>query len=81
MALAIRDQERAGLDVDQISIEAAQSGVQLSVLTRLAGKTIVLGVIALHSSEVESPDQVADLCGARSPTHRRSSSSPPRTAG
>ena len=52
--------ELADSSIDQISIEAAQSGVQLSVLERLAGKTIILGVIALHCSEVESPDLVAD---------------------
>ena len=52
--------ELAASPVDQISIEAAQSGVQLSVLEQLAGKTIILGVIALDSGEVESPDQVAD---------------------
>ncbi len=34
--------------------------MQLSVLERLTGKTIILGVIALDSGEVESPDQVAD---------------------
>jgi 5-methyltetrahydropteroyltriglutamate--homocysteine methyltransferase len=52
--------ELAESSVDQISIEAAQSGVQLSVLEQLAGKTIILGVIALDSREVESPGQVAD---------------------
>jgi 5-methyltetrahydropteroyltriglutamate--homocysteine methyltransferase len=52
--------ELADSSVDQISIEAAQSGVQLSVLEQLAGKTIILGVVALDSHAVESPDQVAD---------------------
>jgi 5-methyltetrahydropteroyltriglutamate--homocysteine methyltransferase len=46
--------------VDQISIEAARSGVQLSVLERLAGKTIILGVIALDSGEVQTAEQVAE---------------------
>jgi 5-methyltetrahydropteroyltriglutamate--homocysteine methyltransferase len=52
--------ELADSSVDQISIETAQSGVQLGVLEQLAGKTIILGVIALHSAEVESADRVAD---------------------
>jgi 5-methyltetrahydropteroyltriglutamate--homocysteine methyltransferase len=51
--------ELADSSVDQVSIEAAQSGVQLSVLERLPGKTIILGVVALDSAEVESADQVA----------------------
>jgi 5-methyltetrahydropteroyltriglutamate--homocysteine methyltransferase len=51
--------ELAGSSIDQISIEAAQSGVQLSVLEQLQGKTIILGVVALDSSEVESSEQVA----------------------
>jgi 5-methyltetrahydropteroyltriglutamate--homocysteine methyltransferase len=46
--------------VDQISIETAQSGVELDVLDELAGKTIILGVIALNSDAVESPETVAD---------------------
>ena len=51
--------ELAGSSVDQISIETAQSGVDLSVLERLAGKTIILGVVALHSDAVETAAQVA----------------------
>lgn len=76
VALAIRDQERAGLDIITDG-EIAQSGVQLSVLEQLAGKTIILGVLALDTDEVESAGQVADHRGARSPTRRRSSSWPP----
>jgi len=30
------------------------------VLSQLAGKTIILGVIALHSAEVETPETVAE---------------------
>jgi 5-methyltetrahydropteroyltriglutamate--homocysteine methyltransferase len=45
--------------VDQISIETAQSGLELSVLERLGGKTIILGVLALDSADVETPETVA----------------------
>ena len=40
--------------VDQISIEAAQPKLDLSVLGRMGDKTIMLGVIDLGSDEVES---------------------------
>ena len=40
--------------VDQISIEAAQPGLDLGVLAELAPKTIVLGVVDLSNNEVES---------------------------
>jgi 5-methyltetrahydropteroyltriglutamate--homocysteine methyltransferase len=51
----------AGAPVDQISIEAAQPDLDLAVLDGLtaAGKTIILGVIALDSEQVESADTVA----------------------
>jgi 5-methyltetrahydropteroyltriglutamate--homocysteine methyltransferase len=44
---------------DQISIETAQSNLDCSVLGRLDGKTIMLGVIDLSLMEVESPATVA----------------------
>jgi 5-methyltetrahydropteroyltriglutamate--homocysteine methyltransferase len=44
----------------QISIETAQSGLDLGVLADLAGKTIILGVIDLSDAQVESPAVVAD---------------------
>jgi 5-methyltetrahydropteroyltriglutamate--homocysteine methyltransferase len=44
---------------DAISIEAAQPKLDLGVLRELAGKTILLGVIDLGSSEIESADEVA----------------------
>ena len=44
--------------VDQISIEAAQPALDLSVLQRLADKTIVLGVLNLGTVEVEAQDVV-----------------------
>jgi 5-methyltetrahydropteroyltriglutamate--homocysteine methyltransferase len=52
--------ELAASPVDQISIETAQSDVDLSVLSELAGKTIILGVIALDTAEVETPDVVSE---------------------
>lgn len=45
--------------VDQISIEAAQPGVDLGVLADLAPKKIILGVIDLAAPEVESSEAVA----------------------
>jgi len=44
----------------QVSIETAQSNLDCSVLTRLAGKKIILGVIDLSNQEVETPEQVAE---------------------
>ena len=44
---------------NQISIETAQSNLDCSVLTGLAGKTIMLGVIDLSDMQVESPATVA----------------------
>ena len=51
--------ELAGCSTDQISIETAQSGLDLGVLADLAGKTIILGVIDLSDHEVESVETVA----------------------
>jgi 5-methyltetrahydropteroyltriglutamate--homocysteine methyltransferase len=45
--------------VDQVSIEAAQPRLDLSVLRQLPSKTIVLGVIDLADPAVESPVEVA----------------------
>jgi 5-methyltetrahydropteroyltriglutamate--homocysteine methyltransferase len=50
--------ELAAAPVDQISIETAQAELDVSVLGELAGKTIILGVIALDSDEVESAETV-----------------------
>src|SRR4051794_15182587 len=52
--------ELAGCPVDQISIETAQSGLDLGVLRDLSEKTIILGVIDLSDHEVESAELVAD---------------------
>jgi 5-methyltetrahydropteroyltriglutamate--homocysteine methyltransferase len=51
--------ELAGCACDQISIETAQSGLDLGVLADLPGKRIILGVIDLSNHEVESPKVVA----------------------
>src|SRR3954452_7886405 len=52
-------EELAAAPVDQISIETAQAELDVSVLSKLDGKTIILGVIALDSDEVETPETVA----------------------
>jgi len=44
----------------QISIETAQSGINLDVLNALPSKKIILGVLDLSTDEVESPEIVAD---------------------
>jgi 5-methyltetrahydropteroyltriglutamate--homocysteine methyltransferase len=51
--------ELAGCPADQISIETAQSGLDLGVLSDLTEKTIILGVLDLSTPEVESVDTVA----------------------
>jgi 5-methyltetrahydropteroyltriglutamate--homocysteine methyltransferase len=51
--------ELAGCSADQISIETAQSGLDLGVLADLAEKTIILGVLDLSTPEVESVETVA----------------------
>ena len=45
---------------NQISIEAAQPGLDLSVLGRMADKTMMVGVIDLGTEAVESSEVVAD---------------------
>jgi len=52
-------EELCAATVDQISIEAAQPQLDLSVLERMNGKIIVLGVIDLGSNDVETPEVVA----------------------
>jgi 5-methyltetrahydropteroyltriglutamate--homocysteine methyltransferase len=46
--------------VQQISIEAAQPNLDLSVLGTLPGKTIILGVLNLGDLRVETAQEVAD---------------------
>jgi 5-methyltetrahydropteroyltriglutamate--homocysteine methyltransferase len=52
--------ELAGCTADQISIETAQSNLDLEVLKSLGKKKIILGVINLGDLTVETPDIVAD---------------------
>jgi 5-methyltetrahydropteroyltriglutamate--homocysteine methyltransferase len=52
--------ELADSAVQQISIEAAQPNLDLSVLGRLPGKTIILGTLNLGDMTVETPEIVAD---------------------
>jgi 5-methyltetrahydropteroyltriglutamate--homocysteine methyltransferase len=52
-------EELADAPVDQVSIESAQAELDLEVLSALAGKTIILGVIALDTEDVESAETVA----------------------
>lgn len=52
--------ELEGSAVDQVSIEAAQPKLDLSVLRELPSKTIILGVIDLGDAAVERPETVAE---------------------
>ena len=63
--------ELAGCSADQISIETAQSGLDLGVLKDLSEKTIILGVIDLSDHEVESAETVADRVRRAFPTPPR----------
>ncbi len=51
--------ELEGSKVAQVSIEAAQPNLDLSVLRALPSKTIILGVIDLSTNEIETPETVA----------------------
>jgi 5-methyltetrahydropteroyltriglutamate--homocysteine methyltransferase len=50
--------ELAGSPVQQISIETAQSGLDCAVLTKLEGKSILLGCLDLNNLAVETPETV-----------------------
>ena len=52
--------ELADCIVDQVSIETAQPSLDLSVLTSLKNKSIILGVISLGTPEIETPEIVAE---------------------
>jgi 5-methyltetrahydropteroyltriglutamate--homocysteine methyltransferase len=52
--------ELTACSCDAISIETAQSQLDCSILTELAGKRIILGVINLGDHTVETADIVAD---------------------
>jgi 5-methyltetrahydropteroyltriglutamate--homocysteine methyltransferase len=49
----------ADTTASQISIEAAQPRLDLSVLKELSGKSVMLGVIDLGTTQIESPETVA----------------------
>jgi 5-methyltetrahydropteroyltriglutamate--homocysteine methyltransferase len=51
--------ELADVPVQQVSIETAQSGLDLGVLRDLSDKTVILGVIDLSTPEVETAETVA----------------------
>ena len=44
---------------DQISVETAQSNLDTSVLEKLSGKTVILGVLDLADMNVEAPETIA----------------------
>jgi 5-methyltetrahydropteroyltriglutamate--homocysteine methyltransferase len=52
--------ELAACRATHVSLEAAQPKLEPEVLRQLGGKTIVLGVLDLGASEVETPDVVAE---------------------
>ena len=52
--------ELADTPLKQISIETAQSKLDTSVLAKLPGKTIILGVLDLSDMNVETPETVAE---------------------
>jgi 5-methyltetrahydropteroyltriglutamate--homocysteine methyltransferase len=49
----------ADSSIDQVSVECAASGVDVSVLGTLKGKDVLLGVIDVGAEEVETPETVA----------------------
>ena len=52
--------ELSATAVQQVSVETAQPALDCSVLKELPNKTILLGVLDLSTSEVETPQLVAD---------------------
>jgi 5-methyltetrahydropteroyltriglutamate--homocysteine methyltransferase len=52
--------ELAGCVCDQVSIETGQSGLDCSVLSSLAGKTVILGVLKLGDDSVENQAQIVE---------------------
>lgn len=49
--------------IDQVSLECAHSHVPLDLLRLLDGKDVMVGVIDVASTTVETPDEVADTIG------------------
>jgi 5-methyltetrahydropteroyltriglutamate--homocysteine methyltransferase len=58
--------------VKEISIETAQSNLDCSVLEKLPGKTIILGVLDLSTHEIETPRWLPSASAAPCRTCRRS---------
>jgi 5-methyltetrahydropteroyltriglutamate--homocysteine methyltransferase len=52
--------ELAATSVQQVSVETAQSRLDCSALAALGGKTVLLGVLDLSTSDVESPGLIAE---------------------
>ena len=52
-------EELADSALDQVSIEAAQPGLDLGVLGALSGQTVMLGVLDLSTAEIETAETVA----------------------
>jgi 5-methyltetrahydropteroyltriglutamate--homocysteine methyltransferase len=52
--------ELARCNVNQISIETAQPSLDFAVLEQLPGKTIVIGVIDLNDTSVETPEVIVE---------------------
>jgi 5-methyltetrahydropteroyltriglutamate--homocysteine methyltransferase len=50
--------------IDQVSLECANSKVPMSLIGLLKDKTVMVGVIDVASTEVETPEQVAATIGA-----------------
>lgn len=46
--------------IDQVSVECAASGVDVSVISGLKGKDVMLGVIDVGTEDIETPEAVAD---------------------
>ena len=53
--------------IDQVSVECAASGVDVSLLEALRGKDVLLGVIDVGKEEIETPQAVADRIRAALP--------------
>jgi 5-methyltetrahydropteroyltriglutamate--homocysteine methyltransferase len=53
--------------IDQVSVECAASGVDVSVLHTLDGKDVLIGVIDVGTEDVESPELVAQRIRAALP--------------
>lgn len=51
--------ELGGSSIQEISIETAQASLDCAILEKLAGKTIILGVLDLSDPTVETPETVA----------------------